>query len=91
MRAIDYTMDEKIREAMKPIKICPLCGENNIKTKVSFKGRSLYRNKKEIEWWLNNGQLLAEKENYTVDQINEYRQYVLICAELQKLTKIETK
>jgi len=32
------TIDDKIREAMRPIKVCPLCGMDNIKTKVSFKG-----------------------------------------------------
>jgi len=44
------TIDDKIREAMRSIKVCPLCGENNIKTKVSFKGRSMYRNKRKTQY-----------------------------------------
>ena len=44
------TIDDKIREIMKPIRICPLCGENTIKTRVSFKGRSMYRNKRETQY-----------------------------------------
>ena len=44
------TLNDKIREAMKPIKECPLCGSSNIKTKVSFKGRSLYRNKRKTQY-----------------------------------------
>jgi len=44
------TINDQIREVMKPIKICPLCGESNIKTKVSFKGRSMYRNKRKTQY-----------------------------------------
>jgi len=44
------TINDQIREVMKPIKICPLCGMDNIKTKVSFKGRSMYRNKRKIQY-----------------------------------------
>ena len=44
------TIDDKIRETMRPIKICPLCGSNELKTKVSFKGRSMYRNKRKTQY-----------------------------------------
>ena len=44
------TIDDKIRETMRPIKICPLCGMDNIKTKVSFRGRRMYRNKRETQY-----------------------------------------
>ena len=43
------TLNDKIREAMKPIKECPLCG-SDVKTKVSFIGRSLYRNKRKTQY-----------------------------------------
>ena len=44
------TLDDQIREAMNPIKICPLCGNNELKTRVSFKGRSMYRNKRKTQY-----------------------------------------
>jgi len=44
------TISDQIRECMRLIKICPLCGSNNIKTKVSFKGRLMYRNKRETQY-----------------------------------------
>ena len=44
------TVDDQIREAMRPIKVCPLCGMTNIKTKLSFKGRSMYRKKRETQY-----------------------------------------
>jgi len=44
------TINDQIREAMRPVKICPLCGRDNIKTKVSFKGRSMYRNKRKTQY-----------------------------------------
>jgi len=47
---VDETLNDQIRKAMQPIKECPLCGCNSIKTKVSFKGRSLYRNKRKTQY-----------------------------------------
>jgi len=44
------TISDQIRECMRPIKICPLCGSDRLKTKVSFKGRSMYRNKRETQY-----------------------------------------
>jgi len=44
------TVNDQIRETMRPIKICPLCGDNNIKTRVSFKGRTFYRNKRKTQY-----------------------------------------
>jgi len=41
---------EKILKTMQPLKICPLCGNNNLKTKVSFKGRSMYRNERKTQY-----------------------------------------
>jgi len=38
---------------------------------------------KTISWWLKNGKDIAEKEGYSIEQIEEYRQYVLICKKLQ--------
>jgi len=43
------TIQDKIREAMKPLKECPLCG-NFVKTKISFKGRTMYRNKRMTQY-----------------------------------------
>jgi carbonic anhydrase/acetyltransferase-like protein (isoleucine patch superfamily) len=43
--------------------------------------------KKEISWWLKNGVAVAEREGYSPEQIEEYRQYVIICDMLQKLIK----
>ena len=44
------TVNDQIRETMRPIKICPLCGDNNSKTRVSFKGRTFYRNKRKTQY-----------------------------------------
>ena len=41
--------------------------------------------KKSISWWLKNGKDIAEREGYSEEQTEEYRQYVLICKKLQAL------
>jgi len=42
-------LSDRLYKAIQPLKICPLCG-NNIKTKVSFKGRTMYRNKRKTQY-----------------------------------------
>ncbi len=39
----------KVLDAMKPIKYCPLCGEYP-NTRISFKGRKGYRNKRKTQY-----------------------------------------
>jgi len=43
------TIQDQIIEAMRPLKECPLCG-NKVKTKVSFKGRTRYRNRRSTQY-----------------------------------------
>ena len=39
---------------------------------------------KKISWWAKNYKIIGEKEGYTLDEIEEYHQYILICQKLQK-------
>jgi len=43
------SLSDRLYEIMKPLKICPLCG-NNVKTKISFKGRKIYSNKRSTQY-----------------------------------------
>ena len=40
--------------------------------------------KHDIDWWEKNGKKLAENNNFTKDQIKEYKKYIDICVELNK-------
>ena len=42
-------IDKQIHESMKPLGQCPLCGLKP-KTKISFKGRTRYRNKRKTQY-----------------------------------------
>jgi len=44
------TLSDKLHQAMKPFKICPMCGNDKLKKKVSFKGRTQYRNKRMTQY-----------------------------------------
>jgi hypothetical protein len=39
--------------------------------------------KKEINWWIKNYKLIGQKENYSLIEIEEYHQYILICQQMQ--------
>lgn len=43
-------LDDTVYKAMQPLKECPQCGNNKLKKKVSFKGRSMYRNKRTTQY-----------------------------------------
>ena len=43
-------ISDLIFEACKPLKECPNCGSDELITKVSFKGRSMYRNKRKTQY-----------------------------------------
>ena len=44
------TLTDKMFKARQPFKTCPQCGNDNLKTKVSFKGRTQYRNKRMTQY-----------------------------------------
>jgi len=44
------TISQQIALAQKPLKECPNCGSSELITKVSFKGRSMYRNKRKTQY-----------------------------------------
>ena len=43
------SLSDKLHKVMEPLKLCPLCG-NDVKTKISFKGRSHFRNKRRTQY-----------------------------------------
>ena len=43
------TLSDKLFEAMQPLKYCPECG-GKLRIRVSFKGRSSYRNKRKTQY-----------------------------------------
>ena len=49
MQNPNNSLYDQVHTIMKPLKICPLCG-NDVKTKISFKGRSMYRNKRSTQY-----------------------------------------
>jgi hypothetical protein len=46
---MESEINDKIRKTMRPLLECPLCGLKP-QTKESFKGRSLYRNKRKTQY-----------------------------------------
>ena len=42
----ESTISDQVKQARKPLKECPVCGNSELIIKISFKGRSIYRNKR---------------------------------------------
>ena len=63
---------------------------NGSRHSVSWWGLSMISigcHRKEIDWWKENYKMVGEKEGYTIEQQEEYYQYILICEQMQKSLK----